>query len=286
MSTKKLSRTVTEGKKSNRIKTGKKFLNKSFRAAERAYLDDIRKDLNFVDEEVTPVREQNYGWRSTRIAPAFRWLKSQVGRLWNDVHSDMCNLFEKNSDAYKCLLRRVEETPNYDYRQYKDGIENFKFSYYKNYFYVDENGILFEKEIIKRPKYEPYHLHLNKYPELIPWLNGRIVSKVGDKYYWNIIKYMGYTEWRASLDRWNSHIIYEYLTYDIMYDTKSIISNPYQVPKWKQPFYYKTKKLSSCQDKEFSNKDVRYFESLPLSIQKHLLKWAPNSTEEMLIYPW
>ncbi len=280
MSTKKLSRTVNETGKSNRAKYSRKYSRKSFRAAERAYLDDIRKEPDLVDEIAEPSETQaSYGWHGAHIAPVVRWLGSQSGRLWNDVYSDICKQFSKDSDAYKTLMGRVEEVPDYTYGQYKHGLEYFTKSYYKNTFYVDDNGILRKKEKLKRPSYS-YYFHWNRYPHLIKWLDGRIISKVGDNYYWNIIisRYFAPdNKWRAAISA--NNLIYQFLVEKLVFNKQTKLLE--KVPTWKEPLYFQYKYIHSRQSNGLSNIDIKYFESLPELIQKKILKWAPNATEKI-----
>ena len=257
MSTKKLLRTINESGKSGRHKSMKKYIHKSFRAEERAYLDDLRKEPDLADDIVVPFREQSHQCHRMNLSPAFRWLRSQTGRLWNEVHSEMCQLFSKDSNAYKTLIIRVEEVPDYTYGQYRCGTEDRTKSLCKNHFYVDDNGILLEKERIKRPSYS-YYLHWNKYPHLIKWLDGRVISKVGDNYYWNIIV-PGYhvisdTKWRAAIS--GNNLIYQFLGEESIYNKETHLYD--KVPRWKEPFYFKYKYVNSRQSKGLSNIDIKY----------------------------
>lgn len=280
MSTKKLLRTVNEaGKGAGRHKAMKKFIHKSFRAAERAYLDDLRKEPDLADDIATPVREQDHTWRAANLSPVFRWLRSQTGRLWDEVHSELCKQFPKDSNAYKSVMGRIEKTVDYTYGRYKHGLEDRTKSYYKNEYYVDDNGILCEKERIKRPSYS-YYLHWNRYPHLIKWLDGRIISKVGDNYYWNIIipRYFAPdNKWRAAISA--NNLIYQFLGEELVFNKNTKLLE--KVPTWKEPFYFQYKYMHSRQSNGLSNIDIKYFESLPELIQKQILKWAPNATEKI-----
>lgn len=75
----------------------------------------------------------------SRWRPAKRWLGHQVGRNWNRVYSDLCNMTQKGGRSHRLkesLLRQV-------HRQSKHGfIDGYVPELWLGDFYIDGDGIL------------------------------------------------------------------------------------------------------------------------------------------------
>ena len=183
MSTKNLARTVIEGGRCN--KWERRYSHAEARAHEKAYLSEVSQDVeNWYDYDIEQLDPVGKCFRD-KLGPMQRWLAAQCGRPWAEVRSDVAKTFDTRTTAgrhivHDHLLRSVEETPDLRYRRYYYGPEDFTTSYSRYDFYVDGDGILREKTVIRRKeKVEHCNTH-----QVANWLNGRIVGFVGDKAYW------------------------------------------------------------------------------------------------------
>ena len=99
MSRKNLSRTVIEGGRYFHNQFQRRGSNRAERASTRAWLDRVEVDSN--DAEFTappprlPVRKLFYD----KLAPAKRWLASQVGRAWDNVYHELRTTFDRKTIA-------------------------------------------------------------------------------------------------------------------------------------------------------------------------------------------
>ncbi len=278
MSTKNLSRTIIEGGRRKRNKWERRHSNRALRAKVREYMHGVMKNPDASDEDYEPTREKVYKDFDDKLGPIYRWLHAQEGRPWDDVRSEIHQKFDLRTTAgrhiiYDHLLRSVQETPNYDYGRNE---ESWFVSIWKNDFYV-EDGILRAKDRVKCNWY-PYPA-INTYP-IVEWLNGRIIGKSGNKLYWFLIK-------SKSSDGWADEWKCEWLNSYYGHPTNLVYLKKTQVPvyikdkltsykeEWREPFYYKFKRLNARQWKELSDKDVEYFNSLPEYYQEAILEWSP-----------
>jgi hypothetical protein len=174
MSTKNLARTVIEGGRYRGNRWDRRHSNKSERAAERCLSNRIH--LLDVDgalyEPRTPVRAS---FRD-KLAPAERWMRSQVGRPWNKVRGELMQRFDTRTTAgrhivFDHLLRSV---------QVDEVAMGFRWFDFK----VDRRGTLRE---LKRTRYQRPRL----YPalpepesELLGWLETRRVGERDTHLYW------------------------------------------------------------------------------------------------------
>lgn len=102
MARKDLSRTVIEG--------GRRFSNSYFRRAShgehrattRAWLDRLRIDDD-PDDDPRPLKRVAKQFHD-KLGPAGRWLRAQIGRPWNDVHADLCALFDTRTTAGRHIV--------------------------------------------------------------------------------------------------------------------------------------------------------------------------------------
>jgi hypothetical protein len=102
---KDLSRTVIEG--------GRRFSNSyvrrashgEHRATTRAWLDQLRfvDDVDDVADGPPPLRHVGKQFHD-KLGPAERWLRSQIGRLWDDVYADLCALFDTRTTAGRHIV--------------------------------------------------------------------------------------------------------------------------------------------------------------------------------------
>jgi len=186
MSKKNLSRTVIEGGRCN--KWERRNSHAEFRARDKNYIKEVTADPeNWYDYDSEPT-EPVYKCFRDKLSPMYRWLASQCGRTWADVRSEIATTFDGRTTAgrhilYDHLLSSVEETPDLRYGRYYLKPEDWTTSYRRYEFYVDADGILREKAVVrsprKREKVPPFNT-----AQIANWLNGRIVGYAGKRLFW------------------------------------------------------------------------------------------------------
>jgi hypothetical protein len=294
VSKKRLSRTVIEGGRYSYNKWERRTSSQKQRAQTREYLNNINKDVDYADECSEPNREKVYKGFRDKLGPMYRWLHAQVGRVWNDVRSEVTQKFDSRTTAgrhilYDHLLSSVEEVLDVRYKRYypNSSIDNHTQSHYKNDFYVDDSGILRQKTFIPRNN--------NKIPKfdtqrLANWLGGRVVGQVGEKLFWFVPadknKKRGGTnhKWKTE---WAKNTYYTYygnygLTYLYSYSApiyekdKDGISRivGYQLT-WQQG------RPNFRQDKKLDDKDIQFWNSIPGYYQTKVLEFSPTYPEDL-----
>jgi hypothetical protein len=188
MSTKRLQKTVIEGGRVGRNKWERRNSHNSERTSVREFCDKVKCDPEAADELFIKEKEKVYKEFDDKLGPMYRWLTRQVGKPWDEVRSEIVKTFDTRTTAgrhivYDHLLLSVEVTPNV-HRLYRRTTGDENTSYYKHDYYVNDNGILCQRKYIPRHRYTPppaWDVHY-----LADWLNGRLVNKVGNKYFWYI----------------------------------------------------------------------------------------------------
>lgn len=173
MSTKNLARTVIEGGRQHYNQFDRRNSNVVARArahrTERA-LRAVSDVDAVVFEPRTPV------WRafSDKLGPARRWLRSQVGRPWNKVTSDLFQRFDVRTTAGRhivfCHLLQEVNT---------DGTGPDR----RHDFFVNARGIL-RYERFRAFGYARREALPEPQKELCAWLAGRRVLEHGERLYW------------------------------------------------------------------------------------------------------
>ena len=287
MSTKNLSRTVIEGGRVRSNKWERRHSSRAERAKTREYLANIAKDPEFAEDETEPKRIKVYKEFDDKLGPVYRWLHSQVGKNWNEIKSEVFTTFDTRNLAgshivYEHLLSSVEEVPNVQRYKYRTPPEDPTTSFYKNDFYVDENGLLqIKKYISRKSRRQAIHTKV-----VTDWLAGRIVGKVGNKMYWFIpVSIGGFSdEWKcvwtngyfevADVARRGGIEYYKLEYVPVLNKLGEVIDHK---PEWKIPFFWKVKRISARQDQEFSKKDLELWNEIPYWCQNVILQWAPDS---------
>lgn len=298
MSTKNLSRTIIEGGRVRSNKWERRHSSRAERAKVREYLANVAKDPEFAEDETEPKRVKVYKEFDDKLGPIYRWLRSQIGRKWDEVKSEIFQTFDTRNLAgqhivFDHMLSSVQEVenPRYSYREVPGEPES---SYYYNDFYVDDEGLLQQKKYIPR---QSRHRRPAVHTKVITdWMRGRIIGKSGNKMYWFIpVSHGGFSdewkcEWRGYLEYGDvsrrGELEYYRLEYVPVYDNdKNIIDHK---PEWKAPFFFKTKRISSRQDQEFSKEDLELWNQIPDWCQNIILQWAPNSADPPKVnqYPY
>ena len=303
MSTKNLARTIVEGGRHN----GNKWDRRNSHAEERARLKNYLKEVtldpeNFEEYDVEPIEHIGKSF-DDKIGPIYRWLGRQVGRLWDEVRADIAASFDTRTTAgrhivYDHLINSVQINPEVHLR-WISVPDDPTASYYRNDFYVDEEGVLQKKRYIGR-RYK------NKIPDfdtkqIANWLSGRIVGKVGNKFFWFVPadknkKRGGYSHvWRL---KWGHSYRYyytsyyggatfnfEYLRYEVVYKTDSLGQIVLEdgkkvelerIPKWVNGTPYGLR-----QSRQLNAKELEYWNTIPEYYQTKILEISPNYPEHL-----
>ncbi len=174
MATKNLSRTVIEGGRASYCK----FLRHYSNAADRRKAHQLEHALCTEDPlgDTWFERRESVGkCFDDKLGPAFRYLRSQVGRPWDKVRSELFARFDTRTTAGRhilfChLLREVDTGDVADRRHYR--------------FTVSRHGILQYRER-KRPR-SPRRWQ--RVPESDrEWLAERLVRAYGERLYWLVL---------------------------------------------------------------------------------------------------
>lgn len=269
-----MSRTHREGGLNKRDQTYKKVHASKRRVLEKKYYHNVQEDnehyLNSsIDDGLTHVTGSHKGFFWWRLIT--KWLKTNVGRSWNDVHSELVKkLKEIESDNIlinKCIDNAVDL-----YGKYKD------YCIFKYNYYVDNNGLLQLRECDKKRLYPYYNWKTTK---MTNWLNGRVVGKVGENLYWftPVVKGKKHrglcrTRYKCEYNRGYNYLYgspHGLIFYS--WGQKRVYNEDTKTFSFKDDWVE-----TSCffkQDKLLSEKDVLYWNSIPTQYQEEVLKFAP-----------
>lgn len=305
MSTKSLDRTIIEGGRYNGNKWDRRSSHAETRAEEKNYLSDITHDPEYwYDWDIEPTRHVYKGFND-KLAPVYRWLHAQVGRSWDDVHSEIAEKFDTRTTAGRHivndhLLSSVSVTPEV-HRRYYYNPEDPTTSYQKNDFYVDDSGILQAKRYI--PRYARGPVGSSKVPQyntnaIANWLSGRIIGKVGNKLFWFVpadknkkrggVSRTWRTIWGWQESRWGGGLyttgglafvfLHDAPVYKLDERNKKVTDEEgrhiivgYE-PTWTRsyPDYFR-------QGNKLSNKEVEHFNKFPEYYQNKILELSPTN---------
>lgn len=123
------------------------------------------------DREPMRRRDCGYLYQRDHLSPLLRWLRSQCGRLWNKVYSDLCKAHPKRTiDRYHALTQHadayVERYPDFkDKVPYHPTAAGYsrRHSWPVRNLYVDQHGILRDNSEVYRklttyaPKVDNYY---------------------------------------------------------------------------------------------------------------------------------
>ncbi len=164
MATKNLARTAIEGGRCGHYKTEVRTHQRVERAALREWVH--RADF---DGEAAPVREPVYVCFSDKLSPVFRYLRSQRGRSWNKVRSELFARFDTRTTPgrhvlFDHVLREVEDQD----RRWRSRVD------------VDGQGLLQSYRYVRKgPRKASFD------PRAVEaWLAGRRVKRDGDRFVW------------------------------------------------------------------------------------------------------
>lgn len=179
MSTKNLSRTVIEGGRAH----GNRWERRDSNAQARTHTRQLSRELcraRELDDVVYAPRRAVPRQFHDKLAPAERWLHSQVGRPWNKVRGELVARFDARTTAgrhvlFDHLLPDVEESS--PWRRPK--------------FRVDRRGILKRTPPRRRAGYCVPDPLSEPQDELERWLRGRAIGNVGVALYWFVPTRLG-----------------------------------------------------------------------------------------------
>lgn len=302
MSRKNLSRTVIEGGRYDGNKTDRYISNAKERARVKNYIQEVTLDMeNYEEYDVEP-REHVYKGFKDKLGPMYRWLQAQVGRPWDEVRSEVAEKFDTRTTAgrhivHDHLLSSVQTTIEARYGRYSvPGDETESHSDHE--YYVDSEGILRKKKYLGRRR---YHDEVPQFDtrRIANWLGGRIVGRVGDKFFWFIPTskgekhgrrahgdYVWRTVWGSEEPfRWywtnrnglNWQFLHEKTTYkynSVGQLIKDDYGNPIVVGREKvweygsKPFFRQGRALNA--------KEMEFWNTVPAYYQTKVLEQSPN----------
>lgn len=290
MSTKRLQRTVIEGGRYGYNKYKRRHSSKELRAKIREYMDNVENDWEYADDESEPDRKKVHKGFSDKLSPMYRWLRSQTGRPWDEVRSEVFQKFDTRTTAgrhitFDHLLSSVEEVPDLDYHSINEPYDPITFttSYREYNFYVDEAGILREKAVTRRHEKIPFF----DTKAIANWLNGRVVGKVGKKFFWfepcdtfRGYSYQWITKW---YERYN-HLLYYLLHYEVIHERDAMghlvmdENGKYKVKEYKP--VWKLGRPNFRQYRKLNDKEMQFWNSMPEFYQNKVLEYSPTSPKK------
>ena len=295
MSTKNLSRTAIEGGRTGSNKWDRRYSHAETRADEKAYLGEVKADLeNFYNYDIPKTRVV-YKEFNDKLGPMYRWLESKIGLPWDEVRSQVTKDFDTRTTAgrhivYDHLLRQVEVTPNHDYGAYYRGPEDYTTSYSYHDYYVDDNGYLQKKTYISR-KNKNKSAKFNT-AQIANWLSGRVVGKVGKRLFWFVPtgknkKHRSGSEVQQWITQWgyagrtyysNYGLNYFFLRKEPVYKyDKGVLVYENEKPVILE---YKTSWQNATptfrQDRKLNEKELAFWNTIPVNYQTSVLEYSPT----------
>jgi hypothetical protein len=176
MSTKNLARTVIEGGRHRYSKYQRRRSN----TAERRRAHQLEHALAVKEDPDRAIFEQRppvYRDFADKLGPAQRWLRSQVGRPWNKVRSELFTRFDTRTTAGRHILfcHLLEDVDV----ESKRNPERCRFQ-------VSAAGIL--HYVGRRQRFFSWYRPLARLPEpegtIVEWLASRRVIEHGARAYW------------------------------------------------------------------------------------------------------
>jgi hypothetical protein len=176
MSTKNLSRTIIEGGRARGNKSARYHSNATERATLRAFC--YAAEHGAADDLVVPKRSKVRKDFADKLGPIYRWLRTHIGKPWNDVHSKLLQSFDTRTTAgrhviFDHVLRSVDHLHEEANRGYYD-------------FYVDEAGLLRLSERNRWQRKSWRDPNAVKTAELVAWVQGRKVMDYGVSMFWMV----------------------------------------------------------------------------------------------------
>lgn len=172
MSRKDLSRTVIEGGRYYRNSFFRRASHGDERATTREWLDLVINDLDEADASAPPARRRIGKMFHDKLAPAMRWLRSQVGRPWTHVYSELCSKFDSRTVAG----RHVVQDHMLRWVVRHDAVDRFR--YPRSFeLMIDRHGVLREPTCLGRS-----YSALTR--DVLGWANGRVCALTFRGWWW------------------------------------------------------------------------------------------------------
>lgn len=176
MSTKNLARTVIEGGRHRHSRYFRRHTN----AVERTRTHQLERQLcSSQDPESAyfPPRAAAYRGFDDKLGPAKRWLRSQVGRPWDKVRSELFVRFDTRTTAGRHIVfdHLLEEVSPHRFA-----------SFQRQEFWISAHGILHYRSYDRKVYARARRAQALPEPEatLCRWLGERRVLEHGARLYW------------------------------------------------------------------------------------------------------
>jgi hypothetical protein len=180
VATKNLARTIIEGGRSRWNKCERHYSHREERVATREFLVKANRLADGFDTLCVGKRGKVYKGFADKLGPPQRWLRSQVGRPWDKVRSEMVARFNPRSLAgqhiiFDHLLQSVANN-----HVHERGFRG------RSDLYVDRHGTLRCRKLEKRRRTWPWSWS-RSWPipaDVVLWLNDRRVRGEGSTLFW------------------------------------------------------------------------------------------------------
>lgn len=172
MSRKDLSRTVIEGGRYYSNSYFRRASNGDERASTREWIERVRADIEEAEGSLPLPRKRVGKMFHDKLAPAQRWLRSQVGRPWSRVYAELRAKFDSRTVAG----RHVVEDHMLTWVIRHDDVERFR---YRSRFQlvIDAHGILREPMWNGRS-------YAKLAREVVAWASGRVCARTFRGWWW------------------------------------------------------------------------------------------------------
>jgi len=177
MSTKNLARTVIEGGRARYNRFDRRHSN----AVDRRRTHQLAGQLcssSDPEQAYFPPREPVYRGFDDKLGPAWRWLRSQSGRPWDKVRSELFARFDIRTTAGRHIL--------FDHLLDEVRTPVWQSPYYFQEFWISPHGILRHRQNNRKRRAAARRQAALPEPEqlLRQWLAGRRVIEQGARLYW------------------------------------------------------------------------------------------------------
>jgi hypothetical protein len=172
MARRDLSRTVIEGGRTYRSSFERRASHGAARTHERTWLDDVGRDDDFEESRALRGRPGVHKQFYDKLAVTRRWLRSQCGRPWDDVFSDLMARFDPRTVAGRHV---VFDHMLHDVR---GAIGDEPWRSYR--FAIDADGILRRHAAWHEARY----LHRRGKRVLPPWTGGFQAARHEGRWWW------------------------------------------------------------------------------------------------------
>lgn len=288
MSKKNLSGTAIEGGRAGGNKWERRHSHNAERASARDYCNKVKIDPEAYDEYEIESKDHVYKEFNDKLGSVKRWLASQVGSAWSQVHSELFQKFDTRTTAgrhiiFDHLLSDINEGEWDNRGRLSANILDYSNRHHS--YYVDDNGLLQQNK--KRDSYY-YDVKLSVLEEAGRWLAGRMIGEKGGTLYWFTIgEGIWKANWCTELEK-NRYYGWMEGRLDLKYYCRQNTEYVVKVQTFVYPPTYET--ITRCGDHwehienpagfkrrgQLSASEEKYFRSFPEGVQNEIL-WYGNS---------